>query len=128
MIKLTPKKSNMLRPIKTEEQYENCLERIYKLMQTDLKQDSKESDELEILSILVKNYEEEHYPIQKPNPIEAIRFRLDQMGVGESYLTKLLGRSRKSEILTGKRKLNLPQIRKLSNELHISADVLVQEY
>jgi len=128
MIKLTPKKSNMLRPIKTEEQYENCLERIYELMQTDLKQDSKESDELEILSILVKNYEEEHYPIQKPNPIEAIRFRLDQMGVGESYLTKLLGRSRKSEILTGKRKLNLPQIRKLSNELHISADVLVQEY
>lgn len=53
----------MLRSIKTEEQYENCLERIYKLMQTDLKQDSKESDELEILSILVKNYEEEHYPM-----------------------------------------------------------------
>ncbi len=128
MIKLTPKKSNMLRPIKTEEQYENCLERIYILMQADLKQDSKESDELEILSILVKNYEEEHYPIEKPNPIEAIRFRLDQMGVGESYLTKILGRSRKSEILTGKRKLNLPQIRKISNELHISADVLVQEY
>lgn len=118
----------MLRPIKTEEQYEGYLERIYALMQKDLKEDSKESDELEILSILIKNYEEEHYPIKKPNPIEAIKFRLDQMGVGETYLAKILGRSRKSEILTGKRKLNLSQIRKISHELHISADVLVQEY
>lgn len=118
----------MLKPIKTEEQYEGYLERIYALMQKNLKEDSKESDELEILSILVKNYEVEHYPIEKPNPIEAIRFRIDQLGVGETYLTRLLGRSRKSEILTGKRKLNLSQIRKLSQELHISADVLVQEY
>ncbi|PQA90389.1 HTH-type transcriptional regulator / antitoxin HigA [Chryseobacterium piscicola] len=118
----------MLKPIKTEEQYENYLERIYILLQTDLKEDSKESDEMEILSILVKNYEEVHYAIEKPNPIEAIKFRLDQMGKSDSFLSKILGASRKSEILSGKRKLNLPQIRKLSNELHISADVLVQEY
>lgn len=118
----------MLKPIKSEKQYESYLERIYVLMQTDLKADSKESDEVEILSILVKNYEDTHYTIEKPNPIEAIRFRLDQMGKSESFLSKILGASRKSEILSGKRKLNLPQIRKLSNELHISADVLVQEY
>ncbi|GGE12050.1 MULTISPECIES: helix-turn-helix domain-containing protein [Sphingobacterium] len=118
----------MLKPIKSEKQYESYLERIYVLMQTDLKADSKESDEVEILSILVKNYEDTHYAIEKPNPIEAIRFRLDQMGKSESFLSKILGASRKSEILSGKRKLNLPQIRKLSNELHISADVLVQEY
>ncbi|MEN5058287.1 helix-turn-helix domain-containing protein [Sphingobacterium kitahiroshimense] len=118
----------MLKPIKSEKQYESYLERIYVLMQTDLKADSKESDEVEILSILVKNYEDTHYVIDKPNPIDAIRFRLDQMGKNESFLSKILGAPRKSEILSGKRKLNLQQIRKLSNELHISADVLVQEY
>lgn len=118
----------MLKPIKTEKQYEDSLERIYLLMQKDLKVNSKESDEIEILSILVKNYEEAHYAIEKPNPIEAIKFRLDQMGKSESFLSKILGASRKSEILSGKRKLNLPQIRKLSSALHISADVLVQEY
>lgn len=118
----------MLKPIKTEEQYENYLERIYVLMQTDLKEDSKESDEIEILSILVKNYEEAHYAIEKPTPIEAITFRLEQMGVSESYLSRIIGSSRKSEILSGSRKLNLNQIRKISKNLNISADVLVQEY
>ncbi len=77
---------------------------------------------------MVKNYEDEKYPVEKPNPIEAIKFRLEQMGVKESYLSKILGASRKSEILSGARKLNLPQIRMISKELHISADVLVQEY
>lgn len=70
----------MLKPIKSEKQYESYLERIYFLIQTDLKVDSKESDELEILTILVKNYEDTHFEIQKPNPIEAIKFRLDQKG------------------------------------------------
>ena len=69
-----------LKPIKSEKQFESYLERIYFLMQTDLKVDSKESDELEILTILVKNYEDTHFAIQKPNPIEAIKFRLDQKG------------------------------------------------
>ncbi|MGV6943385.1 hypothetical protein [Sphingobacterium kyonggiense] len=70
----------MLKPIKSEKQYESYLERIYFLMQTDLKVDSKESDELEILTILVKNYEDSHFAIQKPNPKEIIKFRLDQIG------------------------------------------------
>ncbi|KGE12278.1 helix-turn-helix domain-containing protein [Sphingobacterium deserti] len=118
----------MLKPIKSEQQYESYLERIYVLMKTDLKEDSNESDEVEILSILIKNYEDTHYVVDKPNPLDAIRFRLDQMGKTESFLSKILGASRKSEIFSGKRKLNLPQIRKLSNELNISADVLVQEY
>lgn len=67
-------------PIKSEKQYESYLERIYFLMQTDLKVDSKESDELEILTILAKNYEDSHFEIQKPNPIEIIKFRQDQKG------------------------------------------------
>lgn len=118
----------MLKPIKTEQQYEESLERIYSLMRKDIRPNSKDADELEILSILVKNYEKEVYPMEKPNPIEAIKFRLDQMGVPETYLSKIIGSSRKSEILSGSRKLNLSQIRKISRDLHISADILVQEY
>lgn len=119
----------MLRPIKNNQQYEDALERIYLLMQKNIKADSKESDELEILSILVKEYENEHFPIPQPNPIEAIKFRLDQMNMSEAELSKLLGaRSRKSEILSGKRKLSLAMIRKLTEKLNIPAEVLIQAY
>lgn len=119
----------MLRPIKNNEQYEEALERIYTLMQKDIEESSKESDELEILVILVKDYENEHYPIPRPNPIEAIRFRLEQMEMSEGELSEILGyRSRKSEILSGKRKLSLKMIRKLNDVLHIPAEVLIQPY
>jgi len=119
----------MLRPIKNEHQYQDALALVYMLMQEDIKPDSKESDELEILSILIKEYENEHYPIAQPNPLEAIRFRLDQMNMSESELSEILGyRSRKSEILSGKRKLNLAMIRKLTEKLHIPAEVLIQAY
>jgi len=119
----------MLRPIKNEQQYEDALARVYTLMQKNIKPDSKESDELEILSILVKQYENEHYPVAPPNPLEAIKFRLDQMNMTEAELSEILGyRSRKSEILSGKRKLNLAMIRKLTEKLHIPAEVLIQAY
>lgn len=119
----------MLRPVKNKKQYEESLERIYILMQKDIKPDSKESDELEILSILVKEYENEYYPVPKPNPIDAIRFRLDQMNMSEAELSEILGyRSRKSEILSGKRKLNLTMIRKLNEVLNIPAEVLIKAY
>ncbi|GAA0535554.1 helix-turn-helix domain-containing protein [Chitinophaga japonensis] len=119
----------MLKPIKNNQQYEDALARTYALMQKDIIPDSKESDELEILSILIKEYENEHYPVPKPNPIEAIKFRLEQMNMSEAELSEVLGyRSRKSEILSGKRKLNLAMIRKLTEKLHIPADVLIQAY
>ena len=119
----------MLRPIKNNVQYEDALARVYELMQKDLKPESKESDELEVLSILVKEYELEHYPVSKPSPLEAIKFRLEQMGMSEAELSHILGyRSRKSEILSGKRKLSLTMIRKLNEVLHIPADVLIQAY
>lgn len=119
----------MLKPIKNNEQYESALVRVYALMQKDIKPDSKESDELEILSILVKEYENVHYPVSKPNPLEAIKFRLEQMNMSESELSEILGyRSRKSEILSGKRKLNLSMIRKLHKVLHIPAEVLIKAY
>ena len=74
-------------------------------------------------------YEEEHYPIPLPHPIEAIKFRLEQMGLKESELNKILGsRSRKHDILNGKRKLSLAMIRKLHNKLNIPAETLIAEY
>jgi HTH-type transcriptional regulator / antitoxin HigA len=119
----------MLKLIKTKEAYEDALERIYNLMQLDLVKDSPEGDELEVLSLLVHAYEEEHYPILPPSPIDAIKFQLDQMGLDETELNKILGfRSRKSEILSGKRKLNLALIRKLHEVLHIPTDTLVAAY
>lgn len=119
----------MLKPIKTEKQYETALARVYELMQGDIKEGSAASDELEVLSILVNAYEQAHYPIPSPNPLDAIRFRLDQMGISEKELGDILGyRSRKSEILSGKRKLSLAMIRKLNAVLHIPAEVLIQSY
>ena len=119
----------MLKPIKTEDQYNKALARVYELMQGGVKEDSIESDELEVLSILVKEYEIDHYPIPSPNPLEAIKFRLDQMGLSEKELGEILGyRSRKSEILSGKRKLSLAMIRKLNEVLHIPAEILIQAY
>ena len=91
-------------PIKNEIQYETALSRIYDLMQTDIKKESAESDELEVLSLLVKEYELITYPIPKPKPLEAIKYKMEQMNITESQLAIILGsRSRKSEILSGKR-------------------------
>jgi len=119
----------MLKPIKTEAQYNEALARVYELMQTEVKENTTASDELEVLSILVAMYETEHYPMPSPTPLEAIKFRLDQMGLSEKESGEILGyRSRKSEILSGKRKLSLAMIRRLNEVLHIPAQVLIQAY
>ena len=119
----------MLHPIKNEEQYETALARVYVLMQATYTNDSPEADELEVLSILLKDYENKHYPVPKPEPLEAIKFRLEQMNMSEADLSDILGyRSRKSEILSGKRKLNLAMIRKLVDRLQIPADILIKAY
>lgn len=119
----------MLKPIKTKREYEAALQHIYRLMQKDLKTGSKLSDELEILSILVEAYEKKYYPIPPPHPIEAIKFRLEQMGIDEKELTGILGgRSRKSEILSGRRKLSLTMIRELHDKLNIPAETLIAAY
>ena len=119
----------MIKPIRSNKQYELVLERIYELMQKDLKPNSKDSDEVEILSILVKEHESAYFPMAKPTPLEAIRFRLEQKGMTDAELSKILGyRSRKSEVLSGKRKLSLAMIRKLNVALKIPAEVLIQDY
>lgn len=125
---MTQNLSDMIKLIKTEADYENALERVYELMQLGLEPGTPLGDELEILALLVKEYENVHYPVPKPNPIEAIKFRLEQMNLPEIELNRLLGRNRKSEILSGKRKLSLEMIRVLNRELSISAEVLIQAY
>ena len=119
----------MLKPIKTSKQHKEYLARAYELMQKNIKPNTIESDELEVISILIEQYEKDKHPIAPPSPIEAILFRLDQMGMKKSELKNILGsRSRVSEILSGKRSLSLKMIRKLHEQLGISADTLIREY
>ncbi|MBK8885839.1 MAG: helix-turn-helix domain-containing protein [Saprospiraceae bacterium] len=119
----------MLRPIKSKEEHSIYLSRAYELMQLDLSPNSKESDELEVISILIEAYEKENFPIESPNPIEAILFRIEQLGMSSSELNKILGsRSRTSEILNGKRKLSIGMIRKLHEKLGIPAQILIKDY
>lgn len=119
----------MLKPIKNKKEHRKYLSRAYDLMQLELRPNSKESDELEVISILIEAYEKENFHIESPNPIEAILFRIEQLGMTSSDLTKLLGsRSRTSEILKGKRKLSIAMIRKLNEQLGIPAQVLIKDY
>jgi HTH-type transcriptional regulator / antitoxin HigA len=116
-----------IKPIKTEKDYDKALDRINVLWGAE--ENTTEGDEFEILFTLVEAYEREHYPIGPPHPIEAIKFRLDQMGMKESELNKILGtRSRKSEIFSGKRKLTLKMIRTLHQKLNIPLESLIALY
>ena len=128
MIELMYKRYIMLKPVKNKEQYEAYLERAYELMQSELLEDSNESDELEVLSILIEEYEKKFYPVGTPNPLEAIQFRLDHMNLKKTDLSEILGyQSRVSDIFSGRRKLNLNMIRKLHKKLNIPAEVLIRE-
>lgn len=112
--------------IKTEEEYETTLERIDALM--DAVPDTPEGDELELLVTLVELYEEKVYPIDLPDPVEAIKFRMEQQGLKQKDLIPFLGsRSKVSEVLSGKRPLSLAMIRKIHNGLGIPAEVLLQQ-
>jgi HTH-type transcriptional regulator/antitoxin HigA len=116
-----------IKPIKTEQDYVQALERLEMIF--DAKIGTSEGDELEVLGILIDNYENEHFPIGLPDPIEAIKFRMEQMGYTQSDLANIVGlKSRASEILNRKRKLSLEMIRKLHKVLHIPTDVLIQTY
>jgi HTH-type transcriptional regulator/antitoxin HigA len=113
--------------IKTESDYNQALERLEIIF--DAKKDSKHGDELELLGILIEQYENENFPIDLPDPIEAIKFRMEQMGYNQNDLAKIIGlKSRASEILNRKRKLSLEMIRQIHLGLNIPTDVLIQSY
>ncbi len=119
----------MLKPIKSEEDCEAALERIYTLMQPTLVPGTIAADELEVLSILVEDYEKKQHALPAPNPIEAIKFRMDQSGISVAEINKIFGgRSRKSEVFSGKRKLSIGMIRSLHKKLKIPAESLISEY
>ena len=119
----------MIKPIRTKKDYQIAVRRIYELMQADLRKNSKEYDELDILTILVENYEREKFPIGVPDPVEAIRFRMEQLELTASDLAKILGSaSRASEILSRKRKLSLSMIRTLNKKLNIPVSALISDY
>lgn len=116
-----------IRPIRTETDYQNALERLEIIF--DSKKGTEEGDELEILSILIDNYENENFPIELPDPISAIKFRMEQLGMKQKDLVEMVGfKSRVSEIMNNKRKLTLDMIRKLNANLNIPTEVLIQEY
>jgi HTH-type transcriptional regulator/antitoxin HigA len=113
--------------IKTEENYYQALKRLDEIF--DAKKGTEEGDELEILVLLIEQYENEHFPIELPDPIEAIKFRMEQLGYNQNDLAKIIGfKSRASEILNKKRKLSLEMIRLIHNSLNIPTDVLIQSY
>jgi HTH-type transcriptional regulator / antitoxin HigA len=116
-----------IQPIKNEETYLLALERLEQIF--DAPENTPEGDEAEILSLLIENYENLHYPIEAPDPIEAIRIRMEEMGLKQRDMIGVLGgKSRVSEILNRKRKLTVEMIRNLAEKLNLSASILIKDY
>jgi len=116
-----------IKPIKCEADYDAALAHVDKLMDAEL--DTQRGDELDVLVTLIEKYEAQHYSIDAPNPIEAIRFRMEQNDLKDKDLIPYIGQSgRVSEVLNFKRKLTLNMIRKLHSELKIPTESLIQDY
>jgi len=116
-----------IKPIKTEADYEMALAEIEQLFEA--KPGTPEGDRLEVLTTLVEAYEEQHYQLPLPDPIEAILYHMDSRGLSRQDLEPYLGsRARVSEILNRRRPLSLDMIRRLSRGLGIPAEVLIQPY
>lgn len=115
--------------LKTEQEYNEACERVYTLINSTekvIEPDSKEGEELELLSLLVEKYEQDHYPIEAPNPIEAIKFRMEQMNLKQADIAPLFGgKTRVSEVLNGKRTLTLKMITLLNRYLGIPLESLI---
>jgi HTH-type transcriptional regulator/antitoxin HigA len=112
--------------IKTEKDYERALEKIEILLNAD--ETSENTEQLEILSILVEDYENKNYKIEAPDPIAAIKFRMEQLGLSRKDLEESIGsRGRVAEVFNRKRNLTLPMIRKLHKNLGIPTDILITE-
>lgn len=116
-----------IKPIKNEQDYADTLSKIASLM--DARPNSPQMDELEVLTTLVEAYEEEFYKIDAPDPIEAIKFRMEQEGLKQKDLVNIIGsKSRVSEVLNRKRKLTIDMIRNLHSQLKIPIESLFLDY
>ena len=117
---------SQLKVIKTEAEYSAAIERFEALL--GAQPDQPGYDERDVLAVLIERYEDEHFPIDMPDPVEAIKFRMEQSGLSQKDLVPFLGsRSKVSEVLSGKRELSLAMIRSLNKHVGIPADVLISE-
>lgn len=118
----------MIGIFKTDEQYEEALALVEELMDLDPEPGTGDADKLELLILLISNYEKKHFPMEMPDPIEAIKFRMEQQQLSQKDLIPFIGsRSRVSEVLNRKRPLTLKMIRHLYKGLGIPAEILIQE-
>ncbi len=116
-----------IKPIKSEDDYHSALKRMEEIFHAE--EGSPEGDEAEILVLLIEKFEDEHYPIEDPDPIEAIKYMMEQNGLKKKDLAEIIGyKSRVSEILSRKRKLSLEMIRNLHEKLNISYESLMGRY
>ncbi|WP_175777352.1 type II toxin-antitoxin system HigA family antitoxin [Burkholderia anthina] len=115
-----------IHPIRTEADYNAALKAVSALVDLDPAPGTPEGDELEIMAILIERYEAEHFPLASPNPIDAIKFRMEQAGLSVPDMQPYIGNTnRVYEVLAGRRSLSLTMIRKLHEGLDIPADVLI---
>ncbi len=116
-----------IKPIKSETDYKQVLRRLEKVF--DAPAGTPESDEADILAILVDEYEKRYYPIEAPDPIEAIKIRMEELRLKQVDLVDVIGsKSRVSEVLNRKRKLTIEMIRNLTKRLNLSSDLLISDY
>lgn len=116
-----------LRLIKTPQEYQQALDRLDEIF--DARIGTPESDEADVLALLIEAYEKEHYPIEAPDPIEAIKIRMEEMNLKQKDLVGVIGgKSRVSEILNRKKKLTIEMARILAARLDLSAQILISDY
>jgi HTH-type transcriptional regulator/antitoxin HigA len=116
-----------LKPIKTEDDYRVALNRLDEIFNAPI--GTPESDEADILGLMIDDYENKHYSIEAPDPIEAIKIRMEEMHLKQvDLIPEIGGKSRVSEILNRKRKLTVEMIRKLTIKLNLSANLLIKDY
>jgi HTH-type transcriptional regulator/antitoxin HigA len=114
-----------IKPIRTEADYERALSEVERLW--GAKSGTRDGDHLDVLATLIDAYEAEHYPMEPPDPVEAIKFRMEQQGLSRKDLEPFIGtRTRVAEVLNGKRGLSISMIRRLHKHLGISAEVLIR--
>ncbi|HRJ29064.1 MAG: transcriptional regulator [Cyclobacteriaceae bacterium] len=116
-----------VKPIKTKKEYQAALKALEEVF--DSPANSKEGDKAELLAILIEDYENKHYAIDPPDPIEAIKIRMEELSLLQKDMVGIIGEKGKvSEILNKKRKLNLAMVRKIHKRLNISPEVLIKDY
>lgn len=116
-----------IKPIKTETDYLQALKRLETIFDAEI--GTTESDEADMLGLLIDEYEKKHYPIETPDPIEAIKIRMEEMQLKQiDLVNEIGGKSRVSEILNRKRKLTVEMIRNLTARLNLSPGLLINDY